>query len=145
VAHARYQIRAAVVSALTGLPTTGNNVFPAHKWPLFNTSVPALIVFTTTEDVQRVTHQPIEHLRSLQVEVIAKVKSATAEDDLDTICAEVEAALAADVTLGGKALDCRPLGTEIDLSIESEMKTGSATMRFEVQYSVREADPEVLL
>ena len=49
--HLRRQIREEVaVNLLTGLSTTGSNVFQSHVYPLENADLPALCVYTQEEE-----------------------------------------------------------------------------------------------
>ena len=49
MAHVRQQIRDQIVTALTGLTTTGSNVFRSRIFPLEQTKLPALCIFTKSE------------------------------------------------------------------------------------------------
>ena len=54
MAHVRTQIRDAVVTALTGLSQTGDNVFASHKFPMSNNRLPGICIYTGNE-----TSEPI--------------------------------------------------------------------------------------
>ena len=122
MAHVRQQIRSAIVTALTGLTTTGSNVFRSRIYPLESGKLPGLCIFTRSEAVEFDTLTITRSIgRVLEVSVEAYL-SATANYDntLDTIAVEVEEALAADVTLGGLSKDVQVTAFEADFSGDGE-------------------------
>ena len=52
--HVRQQIREKIGTTLTGLTTTGSNVYQSRVYPLENINLPALIIYTKSE-----TSEPI--------------------------------------------------------------------------------------
>ena len=52
MAHVRQSIRDNVVTAATGLSTTGSNVFSSQVYPLGTNKLPALCVYTDSEVVE---------------------------------------------------------------------------------------------
>jgi hypothetical protein len=77
--------------------------------------------------------------RTVEVVIEAYVR-ATANYDtiLDTICAEVEAAMAGDVTRGGFANDCKLTQTEFDFSDEGDRPIGTARITYAIDYRTAE-------
>lgn len=145
--HARSQIRDAVVTAVTGLTTTGSNVFASRVYP--HATLPSLAVYTVAESVQdeEGTLGTKQH-RALEVIVEARAKAAAAatlDDTLDTIAAEVEAALVADRTLGGLAKWTEYQEAEIELDAEAEQPVGLARLTFAVIYRVDGTDPTAII
>ena len=95
MAHIRKLIRDNIETTLTGLATTGSNVFGSRVYPIQSARMPGLCVYTSSETIEAQTIKPPRGLiRSLEVSVEAYVESATADDVLDQIAAEVEAAMA---------------------------------------------------
>jgi|TARA_R110001583_G_scaffold80041_1_gene215431 hypothetical protein len=143
--HVRMQIRNQVVTQLTGLTTTAARVFDSRVYPLEDANLPALLIYTkseTSEPIEIGTNRTSERLLSLNIE--AYVKSTTNfEDTLDTICKEVEQAIAADPTLSGKAKDCYLESTEIEFNAEGEKPLAFATLTFLTSYYVQEQSPDV--
>jgi len=143
--HVRMQIRNQVVTQLTGLTTTAARVFDSRVYPLEDANLPALLIYTkseTSEPIEIGTNRTSERLLSLNIE--AYVKSTTNfEDTLDTICKEVEQAIAADPTLSGKAKDCYIESTEIEFNAEGEKPLAFATLIFLTSYYVQEQNPDV--
>ena len=60
--------------------------------------------------------------------------TANYDNTLDTICAEVEAALATDVTRGANAKDTKLISTDIEYSDDGDRPIGMAQMTFQVVY-----------
>ena len=143
--HVRMQIRNQAVAQLTGLTTTAARVFDSRVYPLEDANLPALLIYTkseTSEPIEIGTNRTSERLLSLNIE--AYVKSTTNfEDTLDTICKEVEQAIAADPTLSGKAKDCYLESTEIEFNAEGEKPLAFCSLTFLTSYYVQEQSPDV--
>jgi hypothetical protein len=67
------------------------------------------------------------------------------DDLLDTICAEVQAALAVDDTLGGLVKDLDLVSTEPEVDDDTENETGSAKMVWSSLYRIDRTDPETII
>jgi hypothetical protein len=144
MAHVRKQVRDAIVTAVTGLTTTGSNVFRSRVFPLETTKLPAICVFTKSETVDFDTlHIPRSIMRTLDVQVEAYVSGTSNYDDtLDTIAVEVEEALAADVTLGGVAKDLQTTAFEAEYIGDGEQTVAVGRFTVTVQYRTLENDVE---
>ncbi len=145
--HVRQQIRERIAANVTGLTTTGSNVFQSRVYPLQVSQLPALLVYSLSEsaEIDSLT-PPRGSTRALQVAIEAVTKqSADLDDKLDTICKEVEVALAADLTVNNLADDIYLESTEITLDEKSEKPTGRALMTWRVQYRVRETAPDAAI
>ena len=144
MAHVRKQIRDAIVTALTGLTTTGSNVFRSRIYPLEQAKLPGICIFTRSEAVEFDTLTMARSInRVLDVQVEAYV-SATANYDntLDQIAVEVEEALSADVTFGGLAKDTQVTAFEADFSGDGEQPVAVGRFTVTVQYRTAENDVE---
>lgn len=74
-------------------------------------------------------------MRNLTVTVDAFVKGVSNfDDDLDTICQEVEEALAADITRGGLAKDTRITGFEAEFSGDGDQPVANGRISVTVDY-----------
>lgn len=144
--HVRTQIRGAVVTALTGLTTTGSSVFGSRVYPLETASLPALLVSAQQEEsalIEMSAPSLVERRLTLQVIAVAR-GTITVEDTLDQICKEVEIALAMPcAALQGKAKSIELSSTEIEVDGAAEQVSGRAVMRFEVVYYVEQNAPDV--
>ena len=143
--HIRQQIRERAGTVLTGLTTTGSNVFETRIYPLENTNLPALVIYTKNE-----TSEPIvistNRLMSRELELIVEVyvkQTSNFDDQVDKICKEVEVAISADTTLNGLAKDCFLQSTEIEYNTEGEQPLSYAVLTFLTNYYVQENAPDV--
>lgn len=145
MSHVRQQIREYFGTNLTGLNTTGSNVFESRVYPLDNTRLPALLIYTKSEASEPIVIGTDRVMsRELSVVVEGYVKSTTNFDDtIDTISKEVEEAIAADRTLGGLAKDTYIESTEITFNAEGEKPMGYVSLTFISNYYVQETNPDV--
>lgn len=145
MSHVRQQIREYFGTNLTGLTTTGSNVFESRVYPLDNTRLPALLIYTKSEASEPIVIGTDRVMsRELSVVVEGYVKSTTNFDDtIDTISKEVEEAIAADRTLGGLAKDTYIESTEITFNAEGEKPMGYVSLTFISNYYVQEKNPDV--
>jgi hypothetical protein len=145
MAHIRKLIRDNIETTLTGLTTTGSNVFASRVYPIQTAKMPGLCIYTSSETIEAQTIKPPRGLiRSLEVSVEAYVESAVADDVLDTIAAEVEAAMTTDLTRGGNAKDTRLVSFEADFAGEGERPVVVGRFIFEIVYSTQETDAETV-
>jgi len=143
--HLHKQIRDAIVTALTGLTTTGSRVYANRLMPLPDVLSPSLLITLDEESAIPLTFtaNPIyERTLSLSVAAVAKATSAL-DDTLDQISKEVEAALAGGITLSGRRLDFTYAGMSFD-DEQSDKPVGIKRMSFNLVYSSAANAPDVL-
>lgn len=145
-AHAHTQIRTALVAALTGLATTGTNVFPNRLHPLADADLPALRIFADRDEVESLSiHAPVTqgHALAVIVECAAKANSAL-EDTLDQIQQEVEIALSAGLTVDSQWL--QPLLTGSQYSDEIGATNAAVKqLQFVIAYHTLNNAPDALI
>lgn len=143
--HLRRQIREAAAAALTGLATTGARVFVMRDYPLQDAELPGLLVFVEDESAARVTFpRPSIFERHMQLVVVGYAKSiSTLDETLDAIAKEVEVAIAADPTFGGKAKETTLQRTELGSEKGAEQTPGFVRLTFDCLYFAREDAPDV--
>ncbi len=141
--HLRQQIRDRAVIELTGLTTTGSNVFPVRLFPLAQTTLPALCIFTDIEEIDMSALGPttLERRMNLVIKGIAR-QAADIEDVLDNIAEEVEIALSED--LNGLCKACNLVQTSFEFSEEGDNPIGAIQLVYEVMYYTSRADPTTL-
>ncbi len=151
MAHKRESIRKAIVTAVTGLATTGTNVETWRTHAVGEGELPHLNVMPGADS--EVISESIENVfgdtehRDLPITVEARAVQATdtsheaLADVVDDICAEVEIAIVADVTLGGLAVDAMLVSTELSIDGSGERPVGLAVMGWLVRYAVNRANP----
>ncbi len=143
--HIRQQIREYFGTTLTGLTTTGSNVYESRVYPIENTKLPALVIYTKSETSEPIvigTDRVMSRELSVVVEGYAKATS-NFDDTIDTISKEVEEAIAADRTLDGLAKDTYLESTEIEFNAEGEKPLGYVSLTFLTNYYVQETNPDV--
>ena len=143
--HVRQQVREYFGTTLTGLTTTGSNVYESRVYTLQENTLPSLVIYTKSE-----TSEPIvigtDRLMSRELLVLVEAyckATSNFDDTIDTISKEIEEAIAADRTLGGLAKDTYLESTEIEFNAEGEQPVGFATLTFLTNYYVQETNPDV--
>jgi len=147
MSHVRQQIREAAATAITGLATTGANVFQSRVYPVTNSKLPCLLIASIDEGSGYASlGYPRLMIRQLTLSIKAVAKAtANLDDTLDRICLEAEIALAANVPLGGIAKNLSLTGTHIELDGDAETPVGVATMLWQADYYTTETAPNVAL
>ena len=143
--HVRQQLREAVATVVTGLSTTGANVFQSRVYPLQTSELPCLIVTTDGDQASNLTvHNPVQQQRETRVRIEAYARATTTLDDtLDTICKEVETAIANASSSTVKGLFY--IGTQLDIEVLGDQPVGKASMVFSKDlYTVSNA-PDVMI
>jgi hypothetical protein len=136
MAHFRQQIRERVATTLTGLTTTGSNVFQSRVYPIEESKLPCLLIYTKDETSEPLAMSPprsIEKILSLVVEAYVKANN-NFDDTIDTICKEVEQALYADRLINNLAKDSFLTNTEINFNSDGDNPVGIVVMTFEIAY-----------
>jgi len=144
--HIRKQIRDAAAVLVTGLTTTGANVFENRVHPVEDSKLPALLIYTEREDSEpdTMTSSGRSMARALDLVIEGVAEANTALDDtLDLITVEVETAMAADKTFSNKAKDSWLTGTEIELSGKQSHPVGMVRLTYRVEYRTSQADPTI--
>ena len=145
--HAIQQINDAIMVKLTGLATTGNNVFSGRVYALERNEVPCLLVSTGDETSQYDGFggpRRLDRRVDLLVECVASVNSSL-EQTLNTIQSEVEVALAADTKLGGTVMDVAYSGRTKFLSGDGEKKFGVMRLTYTIAFQTDEGSPDTLI
>jgi hypothetical protein len=149
MSHIRKQIRDAVIAKLTGLTTTGANVFQNRVFPVNDSELPGLIVMTDSDTINSRSEGSWAGLvprnldRTMHLTIKAIVRGTVIDDPLDQICLEVEKALCADRFLGGLSTDVTMVDTRIEFNGDGEKPGGIATMNWQVEYWVLDTTPDM--
>ena len=142
--HRAEQIAAAVTLNLTGLATTGSNVFRSRAQPIARTKLPALVIRLIGEEIvdESVAGQM---RRDLTVAVHAYVRSSSeggVETTLNLIRKEVTIALQADHTQGlSFVIDTNEESVEYEITEEGEQTVGLVKTEIIIGYRTSRADP----
>lgn len=144
MAHARESIRKAIITACTGLTTTGSNVGGWNIHAIDATDLPWLSVKVTGEALSDSIENEFGdyEVRQLSVSIEARARAlADLDDTLDDICAEVETAVMGDSSLAALIKDVQLVGTSFELDGEGEKPVGLATMEWIIDYRVNSTAP----
>ena len=136
MAHLRQQIRERVATTLTGLTTTGSNVFQSRVYPIENTKLPCLLIYTREESSEPLDMSPprtIEKRLSLVVEGYVQANS-NYDDTIDTITKEVEVDMYGDMLINNLAKDSFLVSTDISFNGEGDNPLAIVVMTFEIPY-----------
>ena len=145
--HLRRQIRERAATTLTGLTTTGSNVFQSRVYPMESAGLPGLCIYTTEETVEMQSMGATRHVSrdlTLIVEGYA-TDSANVDDTLDQIGKEIEIAMSGDITLNDLAQDSYLSSVEITLSGDGSTGIGKITHSYTVVYQTAENAPDAAL
>lgn len=144
MSHVRQQIRDRVATLVTGLPTTGSNVYKMRRYALDDAKLPAICVYTTDESSSLITigSRSLRRVINVVIDIIIKGSSTTVSDSIDTICVSAEEAMAADFTLNGLAKSSVLTSSEIDVNVEGEKSIASARLVYAVEYVTLITDVE---
>jgi len=145
--HLRRQIRERAGTTLTGLATTGSNVFQSRIYPLGSASLPGLAIYTNAESAVVATMGATRTV-TRELELIVEgyaAASSDLEDTLDQIGKEVETALAGDIGLNNLALDSYLTSVEVTFSGDGEKPAGVTRHTYAVIYRSAENAPDVAI
>lgn len=145
--HLRRQIRERAATTLTGLTTTGSNVFQSRVYPMESAGLPGLCIYTTEETVEI---QSMGGTRNVSRDLTLIVEgyatdSANVDDTLDQIGKDIEIAMSGDITLNDLAQDSYLSSVEITLSGDGSTGIGKITHSYTVVYQNAENAPDAAL
>jgi hypothetical protein len=143
--HLRQTIRQSIVSSLTGLTTTGANVFTSRVYALPQVALPALCIFTKgeTAEYQSLTRpRTIERTLELTVEIYVAANQ-NADNTIDRICDEIETKISENVTIDGNAKDIIVSSVDVDFDGDGEIPVARATMVLGITYFNEEGNQTV--
>lgn len=138
--HQRKLIRDAVVAALTGTTAAGAQVTSTRVEPIRKTALPALSVYTLSEQVHPESDKtsPRELTRELKLEVAGFVADTAAlpiADAMDALALQVETVMEADPYFGDLASTSILESTEMTLpEPTADPLIGVVTLTFAVTY-----------
>jgi hypothetical protein len=144
MSHVRQQIREQIGTILTGLATTGSNVYQSRVYALNESSLPALLIYSKSEisSIGSIgVNLGIERQLNITIEAYVKANS-NFDDTVDTICAEVEVAMGNNRTINGTAMFNFLEATDISFDGDGENPVGVATLNYVVEYRTAQNAPE---
>lgn len=132
----RTDIRIAAKNRLTGKTIAGETIFTSRARPITEENMPALLVYTGTEQCGRPEEDNDGNVRnrklSLVIEgAIAATRDADLEQQMEEMAAAVEQAIHDDDTLGSLVVSCKWLTTDLDIVAEGRTLIGAIRVEFE--------------
>jgi len=142
MSHVRKQIRDRAVVELTGLTTTGLNIFASRVRKFQDSELPGLRIHTRNEVSERADMDNNLHRKTeLIIEAVAKQVDSI-DDLLDTMAVEIETAIGQS-NLNGLAIEAIELiSTNTEILDDANQPVGVATLVFTVQYFTIDNLPE---
>ncbi len=135
MSHVRTQIRNAAAALLPDVAT----ILKARAYPVDQSRLPALLVYTAGETVARGGFEALDRVVELVIECLAK--GADVDDGLDALLVSVEQSVTGQ-TLGGLTVPLIPARIEYDVSAEGSVPIGRARLIYEAIYRTSLTDPE---
>jgi hypothetical protein len=146
--HVLAQARSAAVAALNGLPTTGPRVYVQEPYPWPEASLPALVVATSCAPVPEYLDPGAALRWDVVIEVTCVVKgTGDLMAELDTIATEVQGALCALATVGGKSVQVLPTNLDapaVDGSGDQPVARRTVSLVMQSLFTLA-ASPDLLL
>jgi len=105
--HLRRMIRERVATMLTGLSSTGSNVFQSHVCSLENDDLPSLCIYTKEEEIEVGASGVLRVYHSTMILIVDGYahKSSILDDQLDQIGIEIQFAMAGDIDINNLVKD----------------------------------------
>jgi hypothetical protein len=145
MSHVRQQIREAIGTACTSLTTTAARVFQARVYPLATADLPGLAIYTNAETSEEAEVGGAARLlmRMLEVKIDGYSRRTSGlDDELDTICAEVEVAIMDNSTVQELVGNIYLSETSISFANEGDRPIGCASMTWNCVYLTEANDPQ---
>ena len=144
--HLRRQIRERIVTDVTGLSTTGSNVFQSRAYPIEESKLPCLLVFDSEESVEIRSMGAIRGISSeLTINIEGYCQGSDGSSVMNTLAAiqkEVQIAMQADIDINSLARDSYLTSADASVNAEATKPTGSVRLSYLVIYQYLENAPD---
>lgn len=144
----RKAIRAAFKTALVGNTAAGENVYVSRAVPIWESELPAILIYSREETATIFNESPRELERKLTIAVeIAAKADENLDDTLDDIAEQVSQEMRRgeplNQTLVGLVHDVVYTGAELILTADGDKQQhGACVMTYEVTYYTQEVAPD---
>ena len=135
MAHYRQQIRERVATTLTGLDTTGSNVFQSRIYNIEESKLPCICIYTVSETSEPISMSPprsIEKVLDLVVEIY--IKGLNSASDLETVLKEVKEKMFTDRLINNLAKDSYLTSQELTYNGEGDKNIAVGVLTYQVFY-----------
>jgi hypothetical protein len=144
MAHVRTQLRAALVTHLTGLPLTGANVFGGRRRRLDETQLPALVVEIGEETLDYTVHPVQKRRAEVVVHIHAFGPDETIDALLEDIADNVEGAMTVAIT-GFPSQQVLLAALAPTYDPQGEQLAGELALTYVVEYFTQTGAPDAAL
>ena len=133
MASKREQILAKIKTELAGTTGVGTRIYRNRVEPMTREETPSLVVEFVTDDptVNSATYLKLDW--TLRVRIVVIVRSQTPDTTADPTVESLHTKMVSDHTLGGLALDVRPLTVTFDV-VEADQPAGIISCEYEIDY-----------
>ena len=133
MASKREQILAKIRTNLTGTTGVGTRIYRSRVEPMTRGATPSLVLEFVTDEptVNSATYLKLDW--TLRVRVVVVVRSQTPDTTADPTIESLHTKMVSDPTLGGLAIDVRPLTVTFDV-VEADQPAGVISCDYEVDY-----------
>ena len=133
MASKREQILAKIKTNLTGTTGVGTRIYRSRVEPMTRVETPSLVVEFVTDEptVNSATYLKLDW--TLRVRIVVIVRSQTPDTTADPTIESLHTKIVSDPTLGGLALDVRPLTVTFDV-VEADQPAGVISCEYEIDY-----------
>lgn len=131
------------ISSNESILSTGT-IYKYRRYALDDSKLPALIVYTPSEDVSLATigERTLTRTLELRVDIINKGASTSIFENVEEFCAEMARAVEEDYDLGGLAKSCILVQTDIGVDTSGESAIGTGKLFFNVNYTTAIANSQ---
>ena len=133
MASKREQILAAIKTNLANTTGVGTRIYRNRVEPMAREETPSLVVEFVTDDptVNSATYLKLDW--TLRVRIVVIVRSQTPDTTADPTVESLHTKIVSDPTLGGLALDVRPLTVTFDV-VDADQPAGIISCEYEIDY-----------
>ena len=133
MASKREQILAKIKTNLTGTTGVGTRIYRSRVEPMTRGESPSLVIEFVTDEpsVNSATYLKLDW--TLRVRIVVIVRSQTPDTTADPTIESLHTKIVSDPTLGGLAIDVRPLTVTFDV-VEADQPAGVISCEYEVDY-----------
>jgi len=127
------QILAKIKTNLTGTTGVGTRIYRSRVEPMTRGESPSLVIEFVTDEptVNSATYLKLDW--TLRVRIVVIVRSQTPDTTADPTIESLHTKIVSDPTLGGLAIDVRPLTVTFDV-VEADQPAGVISCEYEVDY-----------
>lgn len=134
----RETILTAVRTALTNTTNVGTRIYRSRVEPMARAESPAIVVEPVSDQAEQNTSLPTLDW-SLTVRISVIVRGAIPDQVADPIVESLHSKVMADLTLGGVAMDVRPVSVNFEL-VEADQPAGVISCDYLIRYRTANAN-----